>query len=181
MKNVEEQRLDQRRIRPHGIEVEDMHPLERERVFHVVEEVGVPAPLNPLLKPRHQSAWQQVREGEEPSLSPVEHVQILDGLIDFSILELAQAVPVFAFEQDADEAVEEVQVLRGRLQRERINADISLSQAQLHVAAVQERTELAISVTEIEHDRERVVLLGVGDHEIQEEALPASRSAEYQR
>src|SRR3954462_6201380 len=155
MKNVEEQRLDQRRIRPHGVEVEDMHPLERERVFHVVEEVGVPASLNPLLKPRHQSTWQQIREGEEPSLSPVEHVQVLDGLIDLSVLELAQAVTVFAFEQDTDKAVQEVEMLRGWLQRERIDAHTALSQSQLHVAAMQKRTELAISVTEIQHDRER--------------------------
>ena len=54
MKDVEEQRLDQRRIRPHRIEVEDLQPLERERVFDVVEEVGVPASFNPLLEPRHQ-------------------------------------------------------------------------------------------------------------------------------
>ena len=119
---------------------------------------------------------QQVGEREEPALTPVEHVQVLDSLVDLAVLELAQPIAVFAFEQDADERVQEVQVLGGWLQRERVDADVALSQAELHVAAVKERRQLPVAVPQVQDDRERVVLLGVRDQEVQKEALAAARS-----
>ena len=47
----------------------------------------------------------------------VEHVQVLDGLVDLAVLELAQPIAVLALEQHADEGVQEVQVLGRWLQR----------------------------------------------------------------
>ena len=37
--------------------------------------------------------------------------------------------------------------------------DVALPQPEFHVAAVQQRRELAVAVTQVENDRERVVLL----------------------
>ena len=54
-------------------------------------------------------------------------------------------------------------------------------QAQLDVAASQECCQLSVAAAEVEDDGERVVLLGVRDEEVQEEALAASRRAEHQR
>src|SRR5687767_376423 len=138
MHDVEEQRFDQRRIRPHRIEVEDVKPFERERVFDVVEEVGVPPSFDPLLESRHQRPWQQVREREESALTPVEHIKVLDGFVDFSILELAQPVAVFTLEKDADEAVQEVQMFGRWLQGERVDADVE----HLHFRSEEHTSEL---------------------------------------
>ena len=48
------------------------------------------------------------------------------------------------------------------------------------VAAVKKCPQLAVPVTEIQHDRERVILLRVRDHEVQEEALAAAGGAEHE-
>ena len=42
----------------------------------------------------------------------IEHEQVLDGLVDLAVLEVAQPVAVLAFEQHARERVQEVQLLR---------------------------------------------------------------------
>ena len=56
-----------------------------------------------------------------------------------------------------------------------------LAQAELHVAAVKECRELPVAVTQIENDRERVVLLSVRHQEVQQKALAAARRAEDKR
>ena len=89
-------------------------------------------------------------------MTSVEHVQGFDPFVDLAILELAQAITVFSFDQDADESMEEVQVFGSWLQTERVDADVSLSQSQLHVAAVKERPELPVSVTQVQDDCERI-------------------------
>src|SRR5262245_61714928 len=180
MQEVEQQRLDQRGIGPHGIEVEDLQPLERQGVLDVVEQVGVAASLNPLLQPSHQGSRQQVGEREQPALIPVEDVEVLDSFVDFPILQLTQPISVFALEQHADESVKEVQMLGGWRHRERVNANVLLPQPKFDVATVKERSELPVPVTEIQYHREWVVLLRVRDQEVQKEALAAAGCAEHE-
>ena len=50
VQHVEEQRLQQLRIRAHRFEVEDLEPLDAERVVDVIEEVGVAAALDPFAR-----------------------------------------------------------------------------------------------------------------------------------
>src|SRR5262245_61385457 len=107
MQEAEQQRLYQRRIGPHGTEIEDMQPPERQGVLDGVEQVGVAASLSPLLQPSHQGSRQQVGEREQPALIPVEDVEVLDSFVDFPIFQLAQPIAVFALEQHADESVKE--------------------------------------------------------------------------
>ena len=87
------------------------------------KRLGVAAALDPLVQPAGQRARQQIREREQPTLAAVEDVEVLDRLVELAVLELAEAIAVVAFEQHADERVEEMQVLRRRLQRERIDRD----------------------------------------------------------
>ena len=72
-----------------------------------------------LCRRRRERAREQVREREQPPLAAVEHVEVLDRLVDLAVFELAQPISVIAFEQHADERVQEVQVLGRRLERER--------------------------------------------------------------
>src|SRR5690606_32309662 len=137
--------------------------------LEVVEEAGVPSALDPLLEPARQGAREQVRQREQPALGAVEHVEVLDRLVYFPILEVAQPIAVLPFEEHSNERMKEVQMLRRRLQRERVDRDARLSQAQLHVAAMEQARELPVAVSEVEHDRERVVLLRERDEEVQQE------------
>ena len=52
------------------------------------------------------------------------------------------------------------------------------SQTELEVAATQEPGQLAVAVAEVEDHRERVVLLRVGQQEVEQEALAAAGGAE---
>ena len=122
VEHVEQQRLEQRRIRAHRLEVEHLQPLDGQGVVEVVEQARVPAAFDPFVQPAGKRPWQQVREREQPSLACVQHVQVLDGLVDLAVLEIAEPVAVLALQQHADERVEEMQVLRRRLERERIDA-----------------------------------------------------------
>ena len=124
VQHVEEQRLEEHRIRPHRLEVEDLESLDGKRVFEVVEEARVAAAFDPLVQPARERARQQVRNGEQPPLAAIEDVEVLDRFVDLAVLELAQAIAVIAFEQHADERVQEVQMLRRRLEREGIDRDV---------------------------------------------------------
>ena len=55
-----------------------------------------------------------------------------------------------------------------------------LPKPQFQVAAFQQRRQLAVAVTQVEDDGERVVLLQMGDQEVQQEALAAARGTEHE-
>ena len=181
MQDVEQQRLEQHGIRAHRLEVEDLEPLDGQRVLDVVEEAGVAAVADPLVQPRRQRARQQVREREQAPLAAVEHVEVLDCLVDLAVLEVADPIAVIAFEQHAHERMQEVQVLGRRLERERVDRDAVLPQTELQIAPAEERRQLPVAVSDVEDDGLRRVLLRVRDQEVQQEALAAAGRAEDER
>ena len=152
MEHVEQQRLEQRRIRAHRLEVEDLEPLDGERVLDVVEEAGVAAALDPLVQAPGQGARQQVREREQPALTAIEHVEVLDRLVDLPILQLADPISVFTFEQHPHEGMKEMQVFGRWLERKGIDRDVVLPQADFEISPAEQRRELAVAVTEVEDD-----------------------------
>src|SRR5262249_29247292 len=77
--------------------------------------------------------------------------------------------------------VEEVEILRRWVEGERVDCDIALPQSQFDVAAVEERRDFSVAVSQIEDDRQRLVLLSVGDEEIQQKAFAAAGRTEHQR
>ena len=135
MQHVEQQRLQQHRIRAHRLEVEDLETLDGQRVLDVVEEAGVAPVADPLVQASGQRARQQVGQREQATLAAVEHVEVLDRLVDLAVLEVADAIAVVAFEQHAHEGVQEVQVLGRRLERERVDRDAVLPQPDLEISA----------------------------------------------
>ena len=164
MQHVEQQRLEQRRELAHRLEVEDLQTVHRQRVARVVEHRAVAPTLDPLVQPGTKRARQQVRQREQPALGAIEDEQVLDRLVCLPVLGIAQAVAVLAFEQHARERVEEVQLFGGRLADvERVDRDALLAEAELKVPALEQPGELAVAVTKIEDDGERVVLLQVRD------------------
>ena len=124
VQDVEEQGLEQRGIGAHRLEVEHLERLDVERVVGVVEQVGVASTLDPFREPASQRAWQQVRQGKEPPLRRVENVEVLDRFVHLAVLGVAQTVAVGPFKKDAHERVEEVQVLRRWVERERVDAHV---------------------------------------------------------
>ena len=153
MEHVEQQRLEQHRIRAHRLEVEDLEPLDRQRVLDVVEEARrIGRRSIHLCRRAGQGARQQVREREQAALAAIEDVQVLDRLVDLPVLQLADPIAVLAFEQHPHERVEEVQVLGRWLEGERVDRDAVLPQAELEIAAAEQRRQLAVAVTEVEDD-----------------------------
>ena len=74
-----------------------------------------------------------------------------------------------------------MEVLRRRWQGERIDGDVGVTKPDLEIAAPEQRREFSVAMTQIEDDRERVVLLSMGHEEVDEEALPSARGAQHQR
>ena len=72
-------------------------------------------------------------------------------------------------------------MLGRRLERERVDRHVSVPQADLQIAAAEERGQLPVAVAEIEDDGERVVLLRVRHQEVQQEALAAAGGAQDER
>ena len=175
MENVEQQRLEQRRIRAHRLEVEDLEPFDGERVLDVVEEAGVAAVADPLVHTPGQGARQQVREREQAALTAIKDVQVLDRLVDLPILQLADPVSVFTFEQHPHECMKEMQVFGRWLEGKGVDRDVVLPQADFEIFPAEQRRQLAVAVTDVEDDGLRRVLLGVRNQEVQQKALAASR------
>ena len=181
MEHVEEERLEKCRVCAHRLEVEHLEPFDGQRVLEVVEQARVAPTLDPLVQASRQRTGQQVRHREQPPLALVEHVEVLDALVDFPVLQVAQSIPVIPLEQHANEGVKKMQVLWRGFQRERVDRQLLMAQAEFEVAAAQQRGELSIAVPEIEDHGQRLVLLRVGDEEVQEKALAAARGAQHQR
>jgi len=121
MQHIEQQGLEEGGVGPHGLEVEDLHPFERQGVFQVVEERRVAAALDPLVQPRGHRAGQQIGQCEQSALAGVEDIQVLDRLVDLPVLHVVQPVAVLSLQQDLHEGVQEVQVFRRRLERKGVD------------------------------------------------------------
>ena len=139
-----------------------------------------PSPIH-LCSRAASARGQQIGQREEPTLRAVEHVEVLDGFVDLPVLQVADPIPVVSLQQHTDERVQEVQVLGRRFEREGVDRDAVLPEAEFQVASAEQRRQLPVAVPDVEHDRLRRVLLRVRDQEVQQEALAAARRAEHQR
>ena len=114
-------------------------------------------------------------------MTAIEYVDVLDRVVHLAVLELGQAISVIAFKQHADERMQEVQMLRRRLEREGIDRVVPGTETDFEVASSEQRRQLAVAVAQIQDDRERVVLLRVRREEIGQEALPAAGRTQDER
>src|SRR5262249_38419645 len=151
-----------------------------QRVFDVVEEAGVSTFANPLVEASSKSTRKQIGEREKATLAAVEHIQVLDGLVNLAVLEIAHAVAVVAFQEHSNKGMEEVQVLGRRLQREGVDSDAMLPQPNFQVSSAEERRQLAVAVAHIEDDCLRHVFLRVRDQEVEQKTLTASGRTEHE-
>src|SRR6185295_9651556 len=103
-----------------------------------------------------------------------EYIDVLYRVVHLAVLELGQAISVIAFKQHADERMQEVQMLRRRLEREGIDRVVPGTETDFEVVSSKQRRQLAVAVAQVEDDRERVVLLRMRREEIGEEALSAA-------
>ena len=79
------------------------------------------------------------------------------------------------------ERKQEMQMLRGGVQTERIDREVAVREADAPGAAAQQRRELVIAPAHIEDRGDRVVLLRMHDEEVHEERLPRPRRPGHQR
>src|SRR6202035_4096724 len=117
--------------------------------------------LNPGVQTSPERAREEIGQREQSSLRAIEYVQVLDRLVHLTVFRVAQVIPVVAFQQHAHERVQKMQLLRRRVEREGIDRHVTLTQSDFHIAALQDGGELPVAVSEIENDRQRVVLLRV--------------------
>src|SRR5262249_41729013 len=101
--------------------------------------------------------------------------------VHLPIFELGQAIVVIALQQDADKRMQEVHMLGGRLERERIDRVVAAAQADFEVAPSKQRRQLAVAVAKIQDDGERVVLLRMRGQEVDEKAFATTRRAQDER
>ena len=129
-----------------------------------------------------ERARQQVREREQPPLRRVEGVEVLDRLVQVAVVR-ACVQPVLAarLQEHAHEREQEVQVLRGRLEAERVDGEGAVRQAHPPDAAAEQRGQLLVAPAEVEDDRDGVVLLRVREDEVQQERLAAPGRAQDER
>ena len=64
-------------------------------------------------------------------------------------------IAVVAFQQHADERVQEVQVLGRRFEREGIDRDAVLPETEFQIAPAEQRGQLPVAVPDVQHDGQR--------------------------
>ena len=108
------------------------------------------------MKARGQGSRQQIRDREEPPLAFVQHVEVLDALVDLAVLQVAEPIPVIALQQHANQGVKKMQVFWRGFERKRIDSQLLMAEADFEVAAAQQCGELSIAVPEIKDHGERL-------------------------
>src|SRR6185436_18147023 len=88
MKDVKQQRLEQRGIRAHRFEIENLQAVDGQRIVQVIEQAGVTASIDPLVKSGGEHARQKIRDGEEATLRSLQHVHVLDRVVHLTVLEI---------------------------------------------------------------------------------------------
>ena len=133
MQNVEEQWLQHiRRIAP-ASKVEGLKAAEGERVLGVVEEKSMLAAARPAMQAVLQLADDVGKVGDG-ALCRLQHVHALDGIPQLALLfEVEPVTLLVALDQHAEEAEEELHVLFGLRERERIDCEIARLLADIQI------------------------------------------------
>ena len=92
MEDVEEQRLEEGGIGPHGFEVEDLETLDRQRVLQVVEEGCVASPVDPFMQTTCERAREEVRRALQSLAPPAQVVLVLRYQQRLSYEEIAAVI-----------------------------------------------------------------------------------------
>src|SRR5262249_33016877 len=111
MKDIEQQRLEERWIRSHLFEIEDLEALERERVLDVVEQARVAVPVDPVVEATRERSWQEIGHGEQPALARVQYIEVLNRLVHFTILAVAESIPIAPLQQSAPAPEAETKIM----------------------------------------------------------------------
>src|SRR4051794_26578964 len=111
-------------------------------------------------------------------LCAIEHVQVLDRVVQLTILKIAETVLVSSFQQHAGEPVQKVEIFWRGIQREWVDRDAAAAEPQLQVATLKQRGQLSEALPEIEDHRHRVVLLSMRDQKVQQKALATAGCAQ---
>ena len=119
---------------------------------------------------------------ETRALFRLQHIYPLDGIPESALFLEVQAVTLFiAFDQDAEETEEELHVLLGRSERERIDREVARILAHVQVGTPEDRCQRLETAANIEDVGLRCVFLCILQHEVAEIALARTRHPEDER
>ena len=158
LQHIKQQRLqDVRVVRP-AIEVEGLEAGEGERVLGVVEEVAELSGLRPAMQALSQRAEDGREVGERPYLGG-QLVGALDRGEQRLFILGRQLIASTGLDEHPQEQVQKIQVLVGRLQRERIDGEAGVLQADIQIGPAEGACQRLVAAAEIEDEGQRIVFL----------------------
>src|SRR6202167_5618611 len=176
MQNVEEQWLQEVRVGAHALEVEALTTRERNSVLGVVEEESELAASGPFGEAARNVVAERIRQHAQRAQGRVYRIQVFDLVEEVALgggVELARPL---ALNQHFQEESEEIEVFLRRWQRKRIDLEIRGIKADANIRAAEKLCEAFKASAQVEDERVRIVLLEIGDEEIQQERFSSSRS-----
>ena len=165
VQHIEQQRLQHfRRIAP-SLEVEGLEVAERERVLGVVEEESILACAGPAVQPVLQLADDvgEIRDGALAGSSMYMRSMAFQSFCLF--FEVQPVTLVAAFDQHAEEAEQELQILRRRGKRKRIDGEIARLAADVQIRSAEDARERFEAAADVEDEGLRLVFLCILDQE----------------
>ena len=127
-----------------------------------------------------QVAVDNVGEGQQPPLTAVHRVDVLDLFGQVALVgrrhRIAARLDEHAAEQD-----QELPVVGRRRQREWVDRELTVFRSDGDVGALEEPRQVPVAAAQIEDKRQRVVFLDAADKEVGKKALAAAGRAEDER
>src|SRR5215469_4228121 len=125
---------------------------------------------------------QDIGKIRDRTLSGLEDVRALNSVPQLPLFPVIECAPcIIAFDQRLKEREQELQVLLRPRQRERIDGEVARLAADVQVAPTEDRGQGLKTPTDIEDERQRLILLGVLQQEVAEIRLAASGNPENER
>jgi hypothetical protein len=178
MEDIEEQRFEKVRVLTHLLKVETLEPRERNRVLRVVEQEPELTSTDPFGEARRKRLGQSVREDPQPSQFRIHGIQVLNLFVNIAIGDRVELERAFALQQDFHKQSQEVEILLGRREGERIDRKALGFEPSRDVRSGEKMCEAFKAAAEIENEGVRVILLEIGDQEVQQKGLSGAGAAE---
>jgi hypothetical protein len=147
----------------------------------VVEDEIELSASGPLCEPVRETPVERIRENAQRAKCWLDFVQILNLVVKIAFLCGRQFQGRRSLDENFDKQREEVEVLLGRWNRERIDLEAWRVQSHAGIRAAKQSSQAFKATAQIEDEGVRVVLLHVRDEEIQEERFSRARAAQNHR
>ena len=132
VQDVEEQRFEDLRILLHSLEIEGVEVGTGQRVLGIVEERRVLPAIHPPRQMLPHGERQAGGQSAEPPHVFIQLIDVHDGRVQVLVVAVRHAV-FTGFDEHLHEREQEVQILRRRVEPERVNGELVPLDADAHV------------------------------------------------